>query len=314
MKKLLILLSAVLLFVGCGSPPSAPPPVGDAPTVSLSATTPVGPNADGSYNSTLIWTSKNALEVTISGYPAVNASSGSGAQTVTLTEPVTRYAILASGPGGTAAAEVAINIPIPGIPKPIPAIPASVSATVTGSGTVQVSWFNVNSPFDGSTQVGMSYDVYMDGILKQSNATSPLIIGGLTNGTKYSFTVKAVYTNVAGTRFESVDSPPATATPMAEVKDITVTVSWDLPTTYTDGSAIAPEDAARIEVAIFVNTTGGPPWGTHIAASLPGATSVSFTMTTTAGQTYYFTATASLDGQVSDYSIPVTHVWNEPLP
>jgi len=298
-KRLSVLLLSVVVFIGagCGSPSSPPDPVGHAPTLSVSATDPVD-NGDGTFSSNISWKTTNATEVVISGFPAVSAASGSGTQAVSLRETQV-FSIVASGPGGLAPiVEITITIPIPGPPKPVPAIPASVAADVTASGEVTVTW----SPVLTAT----SYNVYVDGSLRQTSATSPFAVFPLTNGVQYSFTVTSVYTNVMGTVFESAQSLPALATPAAAVFDQTVTVSWTLPTAYEDGSPIAAVDIARIIVTIYANTTGVLPWGVARVAGTEGATSAQFTMTVTEGVNYFFTGTATLDGQVSNFAIPVS--------
>jgi hypothetical protein len=289
---------AAFVMSGCGSsPPGNPPPTGNAPTLSATATQPVA-NGDGSYSSTINWQTTNATEVAISGYPPVSASAGSGSQPVTLTQ-TTVYSVVATGPGGRAPdVEVTITISMPGPPKPTPAVPASVAANVTGSGEVTVTWSSVLN--------ATSYNVYVNGVLRQASATSPFVVFPLTNGVQYSFTVTSVYTNPAGTVFESAQSLPALATPVASVWDQPVNVTWTLPTTYTDGSPIALVDQARTVVTIYSNTTGNVPWGIPRAVSAPGATSTQFVMTVTEGVSYFFTGTATLDGQVSTFAVPVS--------
>jgi len=288
---------SLFVLAGCGSSPGSPPTTGNPPTLSASATQPVA-NGDGTYGSTINWQTTNATEVAISGYPPVSASSGSGSQPVTLTE-TTVYSVVATGPGGRAPdVEVTITISMPGPPKPTPAVPASVTANVTGSGEVTVTWSSVLN--------ATSYNVYVNGVLRQASATSPFAVFPLTNGVQYSFTVTSVYTNPAGTVFESAQSLLALATPVASVWDQPVRVSWTIPTTYSDGSPIAAVDIARTVITVYSNTTGGVPWGVARATSLPGAASVQFTMTVTENVNYFFTGTATLDGQVSAFAVPVS--------
>jgi hypothetical protein len=310
MRKSLVTLLAVFV-VGCGSgtdqtTTSSTGVTGNSPTVSVTASSPV-PDGNGGYNSTIIWHTTNATEVAISGFAPVSASSGSGSQTVNLTG-TTRFAVRALGPGGTSSTEITIELPIqlPGPPKPTPAAPPSVTAEVTGSSQVTVTWY----PVDNAT----SYNLYMDNVLLQEGATSPYVVSGLTIGTEYTFTVTAVYTNPTNHSFESAMSYPVSATPVNFVYVTTVTVSWTLPTTYSDGSEIPPEDIARIVITVFANTTGNVPWGIPRAVSDPGSTSVQFVMTVPEGTTYYFTGTATLDGQVSDYSVPMSHYWGPYVP
>jgi hypothetical protein len=307
MKKLpvfLLLVFFVCLLSGCGGGPSSsssPPSLGNPPTVSASSTDPIL-NVDGTYSSTINWTTTNAIEVEIPPYPATFASSGSGSQVVNMLES-TAYSVIARGPGGTSTYTVSISINK--IPPNKPTAP-SAAASVTGSGEITLSWSGSTIP--GNPSAVIAYDVYMGGVLKNSSVVSPYVFIGLSNGYSYSFKVTAVYTNPGGTMFKT-DSNIVTVVLGLDVYDVLVTVTWSLPTTYTDNTTIAPVDVVRIRCTLYANTTGVPSWGSPRVVSNEGATSGQFTMTVTEGQTYYFTATASLDNQVSNYSIPVVHSW-----
>lgn len=67
-------------------------------------------------------------------------------------------------------------------------------------------------------------------------------------------------------------------------------VQWELPTTYTDGTAIA--DKSAIVTHIFVD-------GVEVGVSSPGATEWVGEVPSSPGQTLVFTAACELAGQMS---------------
>lgn len=82
------------------------------------------------------------------------------------------------------------------------------------------------------------------------------------------------------------------------------TLSWNLPTTYVDGTPIAPEDVSRIVVKVFSGPSKGGPWQ-WIATSSPGETSTTV-MDPPPGRTLWYTAKSTLNGVQSEYSKPVS--------
>lgn len=84
-------------------------------------------------------------------------------------------------------------------------------------------------------------------------------------------------------------------------------ISWSLPTTYSDGTSIAASDIARITVTVLSapDATGT---GTVVGTSSPGATSL--TATTVRGRYYYGHAT--LDGMDSADSSRVLFPFKAP--
>lgn len=314
MNKLLsaIAICCIVFLSACGGNGEQPIPP-SAPTVSASATPAAGPDADGNYSSTITWQTTNATQLDISGYPPVSAAPGTGSQVVVLKE-TTNYQVRALGPGGEASVTVTIPInTIPGPPKPIPPAPVGLLIGYPAPSTLTLSWSPVVFNDDAGNPYPITYDVYIDGVLARSAATSPATFAGLTNGQSYSFTVVAVFTNVSGTRFESAISTAVIGVPASDIQTVTVTVSWTEVTTYTDGTTIATADIPRIVYTIYANTTGDVPWGIPLT-SVTGTNTATFTMTVQAGVTYYFTGTASLDGAISAYAVPVTHVWTYPIP
>jgi len=78
------------------------------------------------------------------------------------------------------------------------------------------------------------------------------------------------------------------------------TISWTLPTQYTDNTAISPADQAQIVTNLYVN-------GTKFASSAPGATSWTGTLPLARGVPGTYTATAVLHGVESAPSPGVTY-------
>lgn len=91
----------------------------------------------------------------------------------------------------------------PPAPKTAPGAPTAVVATY-GNGSVSVAF---HAPNGGSAITGYTVTSTPGGLTKTGKA-SPLVVSGLTNGTAYTFTVKA--TNVAGTGAASAPSGPVT--------------------------------------------------------------------------------------------------------
>ena len=68
-----------------------------------------------------------------------------------------------------------------------PSVPVNVKSTYTGRTFIDLAWDN------STDNVGVArYDVYMNGVFKMSTATASASVTGLTGGSSYNFTVKAV--------------------------------------------------------------------------------------------------------------------------
>ncbi|MDA8122233.1 MAG: hypothetical protein M0Z38_06680 [Deltaproteobacteria bacterium] len=74
------------------------------------------------------------------------------------------------------------------------------------------------------------------------------------------------------------------------------TISWSLPTTYTDGSAISSGAGATITTKLY-KSLDHITWGTAIATVLNGATSWSGNLNVAPGGTIYVTATATIPAE-----------------
>jgi hypothetical protein len=80
-------------------------------------------------------------------------------------------------------------------------------------------------------------------------------------------------------------------------------LSWDLPTTYADGTPIATAESRKIIVKVYAGPSKNGPWK-WIATSLPGATSVAV-MDPPPWETLWYTAKSNLSGGESAYAVPV---------
>jgi hypothetical protein len=103
--------------------------------------------------------------------------------------------------------------------------------------------------------------------------------------------------------------PPPVPPPVTPVLG---NATWEMPTTYTDGTPILSD--VVLSVLLFMKATATPfdnNVDLPIAEALPGATSVNFgPVEGTAGTTSYFSAKAKTNtGEISDFSPSVTHVW-----
>ena len=81
------------------------------------------------------------------------------------------------------------------------------------------------------------------------------------------------------------------------------TLSWDLPTTYADGTPIAAAESRKIVVEVYAGPSKDGPWK-WVATSLPGATSVAV-MDPSPLETFWYTAKSTLPGSESAYAAPV---------
>lgn len=90
-------------------------------------------------------------------------------------------------------------------------------------------------------------------------------------------------------------------------------LSWDLPTTYADGTPIAKGESRKIIVEVYAGPSKNGPWRA-IATSLPGATSVAV-MDPSPLETLWYRARSTLSGSVSVYTAPVKQTnYSIPIP
>jgi uncharacterized protein YjdB len=116
-----------------------------------------------------------------------------------------------------------------------------------------------------------------------SNGLATAVIAGST-------TITAVSGSVSGT---------ATLTVTGTAGTVAVTLAWDAPTTYTDGTAATPTAVAGYR--IYYGTSSGI-YTKSVDVASAGTTPVAYTLILSHG-TYYFAVTAiCTDGPESDYS------------
>jgi phospholipase C len=129
---------ALALF-GCGGAGSKSDPPA-APTAQIqAAATQVTPG----QSIALTWTTTNASSVTIQPSISTTALPLSGSATVT-PQASTNYQLTASGPGGTAASSVMVNVTAPPPPTPVVTLVSSPSAVSSGVPST-LTWTSTNA-------------------------------------------------------------------------------------------------------------------------------------------------------------------------
>lgn len=82
------------------------------------------------------------------------------------------------------------------------------------------------------------------------------------------------------------------------------TVSWSLPTTYVDGSAVTPADQAKIVIHLFSGSAANGPW-IEFTKTASGATSWTGRLPAARGVPAFYAITAELNALQSAYSASV---------
>jgi len=178
MKKLLILLSAILLLVGCGSPPSSPPS-----QPKLTATS--SPNGDGTSN--VSWTSgdSNVTGVTVQDTVSGDLLYTGGPTGTTVVRAGVSSVRLVAYVGTTAVDMLIITIGLPPIPPP-PAKEGDITFTISWTlpttyedGTlmtpeeiaaivVEVYWKPTNETFTGAETLLATSTAGYDGVIVEN--------------------------------------------------------------------------------------------------------------------------------------------------
>ncbi|WP_426574026.1 fibronectin type III domain-containing protein [Aquihabitans sp. McL0605] len=212
------------------------------------------------------------------------------AQTITGLTNGTAYtfkvqAVNAAGTGTASTASAAIT------PRTVPGTPTAVTGTA-GNTTVSLSW-TAPATDGGSPITGYTVTPYI-GIVAQtpvtfSSTATTQTITGLTNGTAYTFTVKAV--NAAGTGTASTASaavtprtvPGAPTAVTGTAGNTTVSLSWTAPATDggspVTGYTVTPSIGATAQAPITFNAAAT----TQTITGLTNGTAYTFTVAATNG-------------------------------
>jgi hypothetical protein len=198
---------------------------------------------------------------------------------------VTATNLAGTGPP-SAASNPVVPSTLPGAPQAVAATPGDASATVTwtppaGDGGTPITAYTVTASGDGGNQT-CTY-------LVTTPETDTCTVGGLTDGTAYTFSVTA--TNVNGTGPASAPSAPVTpATVPGAPLDVSATagnasaaISWVPPTsdggaTITAYTVTASGDGGN-ETCTYLVTT--PETDTCTVGGLTDGTAYTFTVTAT---------------------------------
>jgi len=105
-----------------------------------------------------------------------------------------------------------------------------------------------------------------------------------------------------GSKFWGVGLLLASLSPLTPAYAATVT--WILPTAYTDGTSIDPATIQSIVVEVYTGTSSTGPWSLAVTSS-PGTTSAT-APDPAAGQTLWYATRAVVAGVPSDYSASVS--------
>ena len=189
-------------------------------------------------------------------------------------------------------------------PATVPGAPTGVSA-VAGNGSAAVSW-TAPASNGGSTITGYTVTSSPGGFTC-SSASSPCTVSGLTNGTSYTFTVKATNAKGSGT----ASAPSSAVTPVAV-----------LPGAPNGVTATAGNQSA--EVSWTPGATGGSPILSYTVSSTPSSAGCTVSGSTrhctvsglTNGTRYTFQVSATNvigTGPLSAPSSPVTPTSNGPI-
>jgi titin len=187
--------------------------------------------------------------------------------------------------------------PVSSTPRTVPGQPV-ITSVLRGNGQVTVGF---TAPISDGGSIITGYTVTSDPqAIIQTGSASPIIISGLTNGTEYTFTVKA--TNVAGDGPVSTSSNPVTpATVPGKATGVTA-VAGNAQATVTFSAPLSTGGSAITGYTVYSNNGG-----TDSNASSTGLSHIMTGLTN--GGTYTFTVIAVNDvgdGLASDPSSAIT--------
>lgn len=201
--------------------------------------------------------------------------------------------------GGITYAVLGATFPAPVVPDTTaPTVPAGLSATATGTATVDLSW---SASTDAGGVTGYEYAINA-GAAVDAGAGTTETVSGLAAATLYSFTVRAY--DAAGNR--SAWSTAATATtqapPDTTAPTWTATVTMGTPTetsVVATASALAADNSGSVTYEVSYNS--GSTW----AAIVPSGSN--FTLAGSPSTTYATTKLRAKDA-AGNYSTPVLSV------
>ena len=219
------------------------------------------------------------------GITGTLSQAGSGTITVTGLNPATPYTftVTATNAMGTGAASAASNsvsyATIPGAPTIGTATPGNAQASVSFTAPA----FNGGSAI--TSYIATSSPGYFTGTLTQAGSGT-IIVSGLTNGTAYTFTVKA--NNAIGTSAASAASNSVTPA--------------TVPGAPTIGTATAGDGLASVPFTVPASN-GGSAITSYTATSTPG----SFTGTLTQAGSGTITVTGLTIGTAYTFTVTATN-------
>ena len=275
---------------GAGTGPASAASAAATPATVPTAPTGVSATSYANAQSVVSWTASSSNGgAAISGYTVTSSPGALTCTTSTTTCTVTgltngtayTFTVTATNAAGNSAPSTASA---PATPATVPGAPTGVVGTSYANTQSVVSWA---APASNGGAAITSYAVTSSpGGFTCTTATTSCTVTGLTDGTPYTFTVKA--TNAAGTGAASTASPPATpSTVPGAPTSVTATsyanalsvVSWTAPA--SNGGAALTSYTATSSPGGFTCTT---PNGTTTSCSVNGLTN---------GTAYTFTVTAT---------------------
>ena len=192
------------------------------------------------------------------------------------------FTVTATNSVGTGAPSTA-SAPVTPIAPTVPGSPTAVTA-VAGNAAATVSWLAPTSD-GGSAITGYTVTAAPGGATATTTGSTSVVVGGLTNGTAYTFTVRA--TNSVGTGAPSAASaavtPTAATVPGAPTSVIATpgnalaTVSWTAPS--SNGGAPITAYTVTASPGGATATSGGAT--SAVVGGLTNGTAYTFTVTAT---------------------------------
>ncbi len=209
------IVNLTLNVTGGATAPGAPTGVSAIPGNALASVSFTAPSSDGGAAIT-------GYTVTASPGGATASGASSPINVTGLTNGTTyTFTVKATNSAGTGIASVSSS---PVTPRTVPGTPAAPTA-IAGDGTASVS-FSAPASNGGATITSYTVTVFETGATF-TGASSPITVTGLTNGTDYTFTVRA--SNIAGTG-------PASLRSTAVIPKAAQTITFNNPGTLNFGT------------------------------------------------------------------------------